>query len=98
MSLQRVQGRIALEDLRLVQAIAEAGTLSGAAQRLRVDHSTAFRRLNALEDRLGVRLFLRGRDGYTPTPAVRWSARRRECYPAFKRSSIWLAKICAHQA
>lgn len=69
MSLQRVQGRIALEDLRLVQAIAEAGTLSGAAQRLRVDHSTAFRRLNALEDRLGVRLFLRGRDGYTPTPA-----------------------------
>ncbi len=64
-----MQGRIALEDLRLVQAIAEAGTLSGAAQRLRVDHSTAFRRLHAREDRLGVRLFLRGRDGYTPTPA-----------------------------
>lgn len=56
-------------DLRLVLAIAEAGTLLGGAQRLGIDHSTAFRRLNALERRLGVRLFERARDGYTPTPA-----------------------------
>jgi DNA-binding transcriptional LysR family regulator len=36
---------------------------------LGVDHSTAFRRLGALETRLGVRLFERARDGYTLTPA-----------------------------
>ncbi len=60
---------IGLEDLRLVRAIGEAGTLAGAARGLGVDHSTAFRRLGALEKRLGVRLFERARDGYTPTPA-----------------------------
>lgn len=61
--------RIALEDLRLVRAIAAAGSLSGAAKRLGVDHSSAFRRLGALEARLGARLFERARDGYAPTPA-----------------------------
>lgn len=62
-------GLIGLEDLQLVHAIGGAGTLAGAARRLGVDHSTAFRRLGALEKRLGVRLFERARDGYTPTPA-----------------------------
>ena len=64
-----MQGQIGWEDLRLVRAIGEAGALTGAARRLGVDHSTAFRRLGALEARLGVRLFERARDGYTPTPA-----------------------------
>ena len=58
-----------IEDLRLVRVIAEAGTLTTAARRLHVDHSTAFRRLGALERRLGVDLFHRSRDGYTPTLA-----------------------------
>jgi len=56
-------------DLRLVLAIGEVGTLLGGARKLGIDHSTAFRRLNALEKKLGVRLFERARDGYTPTPA-----------------------------
>ena len=64
-----MQGQIGWEDLRLVRAIGETGALTGAARRLGVDHSTAFRRLGALEARLGVRLFERARDGYTPTPA-----------------------------
>jgi DNA-binding transcriptional LysR family regulator len=65
------QGLFTLDDLRLVQAIAAVGTLTGAAQRLALDHSTAFRRLNAVEKRLGARLFERARDGYTPTEAGR---------------------------
>jgi molybdate transport repressor ModE-like protein len=64
-----MQGFFALNDLRLVHAIGESGTLTGAARRLGVDHSTAFRRLGAIETRLGVQLFERARDGYTPTLA-----------------------------
>ena len=57
-------------ELRLVLAVARAGTLTGAAKRLRVDHSTAFRRLQALEARVGTRLFERSAAGvYEPTPA-----------------------------
>ena len=67
MNLQKKQG-LALEDLRLVAAIGEAGSLTGAAKRLGVDHSTAFRRLGAVEARLGLRLFERARNGYAPTP------------------------------
>ncbi len=57
-------------DLRLVLAITRAGNLSGAAGLLRVNHSTAFRRLGNLEERLGVRLFERLPGGsYLPTAA-----------------------------
>jgi molybdate transport repressor ModE-like protein len=57
-------------DLRLVLAVARAGTLSGAARALGVNHSTAFRRLNTLEERLGARLFERLPGGaYATTPA-----------------------------
>lgn len=57
-------------DLRFVLAIARAGSLTAAAKTLGIDHSTAFRRLNALEARLGVRLFERLPGGaYLPTPS-----------------------------
>jgi len=57
-----------LNDLRFVSAIAGAATLAGAARRLGVNHATAFRRLEALEARLKVRLFERVAGRYTPTP------------------------------
>jgi len=44
---------------RLVLAVQRAKTLTGAAKALGIDHSTVFRRLNALEARLGTRLFER---------------------------------------
>lgn len=46
-------------ELRLVLAVHRAANLAAAAQQLNIDHSTAFRRLKALETRLGVRLFER---------------------------------------
>lgn len=58
-----------LNDLRFVAAIANAGTLAGAARSLGVNHATTFRRLEALERKLGVRLFERGAGRYSPTPA-----------------------------
>jgi DNA-binding transcriptional LysR family regulator len=57
------------DDLRLIRAIGAAGTLTGAARRLKVDHSTAFRRPCAIETRLGAKLFERAREGYAPTSA-----------------------------
>ena len=57
------------DELRLALAIARAGSLAGAARSLSVSHATVFRRLNALEARLGVTLFERDRAGYTPTVA-----------------------------
>ena len=57
------------DDLRLVLAVARAGGLSGAAKSLGVNHSTLFRRLNALERDLGVALFERLPTGYRTTDA-----------------------------
>src|SRR5207237_255056 len=65
-------------DARLVLAVARAGGLVAAAKALRVDHSTVFRRLSALEARLGP-LFERGPGGiYRPTPAGLRASRPRE--------------------
>jgi DNA-binding transcriptional LysR family regulator len=58
-----------LGDWLLVARVADAGSLVLAAQRLGISHATAFRRLGALEHRLGVRLFARRAGRYTVTPA-----------------------------
>jgi DNA-binding transcriptional LysR family regulator len=57
------------DDLRLVLAVGRAEGLVGAAAALGVNHSTVFRRLNALEAGLGVALFERLPGGYRPTEA-----------------------------
>ena len=46
-------------ELKLVLAVSRAGSLTGAARALGIDHSTAFRRLQALESRLALPLFER---------------------------------------
>lgn len=61
--------QIRWDDLQVVLAIAESGSLSGASRTLRVSHATVFRRLSEMERRLGVTLFERSRTGYTPTLA-----------------------------
>jgi DNA-binding transcriptional LysR family regulator len=55
------------DDLRYVLAVAEAGSLAGAARALGVNHTTVLRRIAAAEKRLGVRLFERLPSGYVPT-------------------------------
>jgi DNA-binding transcriptional LysR family regulator len=56
-------------DLRYFLAISREGTLASAARSLGVNQTTVFRRLNAMEERLGVRLFERITTGYLPTSA-----------------------------
>jgi DNA-binding transcriptional LysR family regulator len=57
----------AWDDLRIVLAIARAGDLRKAAASVGVNHSTMFRRLNALERALGSKLFERLATGYRAT-------------------------------
>jgi DNA-binding transcriptional LysR family regulator len=63
------QAALAVADLPLILALARARTLAAAAEKLDVDLSTVFRRLNALESRLRVRLFDRSAKGYQLTAA-----------------------------
>ncbi|HET9862398.1 MAG TPA: LysR family transcriptional regulator [Steroidobacteraceae bacterium] len=62
-------GAIGVADLPLILALTRRRTLAGAAEQLGVDLSTVFRRLNALESRLRVRLFDRSARGYQLTAA-----------------------------
>lgn len=57
------------DDFRLVKMIAEHRGLGPAADIMKLNHSTVFRKLNALEERLGTRVFERSRSGYTLTAA-----------------------------
>ena len=59
------------DDLRYALAVARARTLSAAAEALGVSHTTVGRRLRALEEHLGLRLFDVGAEGYTATDAGR---------------------------
>lgn len=61
--------RIRWDDLQIVSAVADTGSLSGAGRKLGISHATVFRRLTNLENQLGVTLFERSRTGYTPSAA-----------------------------
>lgn len=54
--------------MKIFLAVADSGSLSGAAVRLGINHSTVFRRLQTLEEELKGRLFERIHSGYELTP------------------------------
>lgn len=57
-------------DLRFFLAIHRARTLAGASRALGVEHTTVGRRLTAIENALGAKLFVRTPDGFSPTTAA----------------------------
>jgi len=57
------------DEIRTAYQVARVGTVSGAAEVLGVHHATVIRHIDALEERLGTRLFQRHARGYTPTEA-----------------------------
>jgi len=57
------------DEIRTAYQVAQAGTVSGAAAAMGVHHATVIRHIDALEGRLGVKLFQRHARGYTPTEA-----------------------------
>lgn len=57
------------DEIRTAYQVARMGTVSGAAEVLGVHHATVIRHVDALEARLGTKLFQRHPRGYTPTEA-----------------------------
>ena len=57
------------DEIRTAYHVARSGTVSGAAAALGVHHATVIRHVDALEARLGVKLFQRHARGYTATEA-----------------------------
>jgi len=66
---QERTGRLDWGHLRFFLELARTGSLSGAARRLAVDRNTVARRVAALEEELGLPLFERGPQGWSPTAA-----------------------------
>lgn len=58
-----------LSQLRVLVAVTDCGNFSEAALRLEMSQSAVSHAIAALEEELGVVLFLRGRHGAMPTPA-----------------------------
>ena len=59
------------DEIRTAYQVARIDTVSGAAEVLGVHHATVIRHVDALEDRLGTKLFQRHARGYTATEAGR---------------------------
>jgi DNA-binding transcriptional LysR family regulator len=59
------------DEIRTAYHVARLGTVSGAAETLGVHHATVIRHIDALEKRLGAKLFQRHARGYTATEAGR---------------------------
>lgn len=57
------------DDARIFLAVARAGQILGAARRLELNHATVSRRIAALEEALGTKLFRRLTTGSELTPA-----------------------------
>ena len=59
--------KLSWDDLRIIKAIGESGSLALAATALGINTSTVSRRLEHVEETLGIALFDRRRTGYLPT-------------------------------
>ena len=57
------------DEFRTAYQVARLGTVSGAAEVLGVHHATVIRHIDALEKRMGAKLFQRHARGYTATEA-----------------------------
>jgi len=68
---QKGRGLENWDEIRTAYQVARLGTVSGAAEVLGVHHATVIRHIDALERRIGARLFQRHARGYTPTEAGR---------------------------
>lgn len=85
------------DDIRYFLALARIGSLSGAARKLGVEHSTVSRRVEALETSLGLRLFDRLPKGWHLTPEgetlAKQAARLDEEAQGFSRIALGVSAL-----
>lgn len=74
-------------QISIVQKILEAGSFSGAALELDLTQSAVSRMVQGIEEQYGVELFVRGRKGATPTPAMK------KLLPAFRQALQGLEEL-----
>ena len=88
------QGRIALSAWRieLLEAIAELGSLSHAAERLNVPYRTAWYKLKDMENSLGIRL-LESQSGGAEGGGSQLTVEARDLIARFHRASAGLAEL-----
>jgi DNA-binding transcriptional LysR family regulator len=65
--IERIERRISLHDIRVLQSVVQAGSMGKAAIRLATSQSAVSRSIGELEDALGVRLLDRTPHGIEPT-------------------------------
>lgn len=104
MSVQKNTGKALLDiprlhwdDIRYFFELARVGSLSGAARKLSVEHSTVARRVEALERSLAIRLFDRLPKGWSLTPEgealARQAARLDDEVQAFCRVAAGVSSL-----
>ncbi len=77
------------DDIRVALTLSEAGSLTQAARSLGVDPTTVSRRISALEETLGVPLFVRLSTGWRPTePGERVLAAAQDAALAMRRAEF----------
>ncbi len=85
------------DDLRYFLALVDCGTLTGAARRLQVEHTTVARRIDALEAALNLRLFDRLVRGWKLTTEgadlVRHAREVEERWFSFERKALHIGKM-----
>jgi DNA-binding transcriptional LysR family regulator len=64
---ERIGGRVKLRDLHIALAVADAGSMTKAAQELAVSYPVVSKTISGLEQTLGVKLFDRSISGVEPT-------------------------------
>ena len=74
--LRQLDRRISLHDLRVVMAVAQAGSMGKAAKQLATSQPAISRSIGTLEQALGVRLFDRSAQGIELTPFGRVLVKR----------------------
>lgn len=88
-------GRVDWEDVRFFVALARHGSLSATARAVTVNHATVARRLAALEQALGTKLFKRRPSGYELTAAGR---RALEAADAMESAATALSRLESEKA
>lgn len=76
----RVGRRVKLRDLHIALAVADAGSMTRAAEELAVSYPVVSKTISELEHTLGVKLFDRSISGVEPTHYGRAFSRRESRY------------------